>query len=401
MPNSNLQNKYEQARNKNIKDVLLVHCGIKLPQNERSLFRCINPNHNDGTPSAHIYQNHYKCFACDWSFCSVIDIVCLMRGERLDALQAVREGRGNEATKNVIAKITKEIIGEVDIVDKPKKIIEIKTSGIGGGNENTYQPKTRNAFVRIDKVLRWYLDLGNNQQKEYANVFCNEKWGLSPEIVQSAGIVYRSATFEKELLNKHIKELSKEEFKLLCQLGLIQDAKRDAQGRSISKAWCRLADYPLKVPFIVDGLVWQVQARRIDDEKPKYRHLSISNVAFYNHSVLFDKDVKEVRVVEGASDTLVWKQSGQACVGTIGMLGSVRDIAIKHLCQNNRQKIFIVAEGDEAGQKGAQRLAERCNNYIKNQKLLTKVFIVSLPKGQDTSSIFKSTQREPQIKLNV
>lgn len=124
---------------------------------------------------------------------------------------------------------------------------------------------------------------------------------------------------------------------------------------------------------------------KINDERPKYYN-SHENNYFNKGSLLFGLDLAkksiqtngEAFLVEGYTDCIAMVQNGYR--NTIATLGTA--CTIEHLKLLNRfcGKLYVLYDGDDAGQKAILRLTELC--WDVNLELM----VICLPKTEDPAS---------------
>jgi DNA primase len=131
----------------------------------------------------------------------------------------------------------------------------------------------------------------------------------------------------------------------------------------------------LVIPYITRTGIVDIRFRSMDDTEPKYLGLPGASTHLFNVSALFRAD-DWIAVCEGEIDTITL----DAKVGfpTIGVPGANNWKKHYYKLLADFERIFIFADGDQAGQDFARQLA----------KELGTVTIISMPEGEDVNSIY-------------
>jgi DNA primase len=131
----------------------------------------------------------------------------------------------------------------------------------------------------------------------------------------------------------------------------------------------------LVIPYITRTGIVDIRFRSIDNTEPKYLGLPGASTHLFNVSALFRAN-DWIAVCEGEIDTITLDTK----VGfpTIGVPGANNWKKHYYKLLADFEKIFIFADGDQAGQDFARQLA----------KELGTVTIISMPEGEDVNSIY-------------
>jgi len=131
----------------------------------------------------------------------------------------------------------------------------------------------------------------------------------------------------------------------------------------------------LAIPYITKTGVVDIRFRALGPEQPKYLGMPGANTHMYNvMSVLGAQD--SIALCEGEIDTLTLHHNvGIACVGVPGANNWKRHYG-KILA--DFETVYIFADGDQAGQDFAKRMA----------KELPGVRVVQMPEGEDVNSMY-------------
>jgi DNA primase len=133
----------------------------------------------------------------------------------------------------------------------------------------------------------------------------------------------------------------------------------------------------LVIPYITRTGIVDIRFRSMDNTEPKYLGLPGASTHLFNVSALFRAN-DWIAVCEGEIDTITLDTK----VGfpTIGVPGANNWKKHYYKLLADFEKIFIFADGDQAGQDFARQLA----------KELGTVTIISMPEGEDVNSIYVS-----------
>lgn len=137
----------------------------------------------------------------------------------------------------------------------------------------------------------------------------------------------------------------------------------------------------LSIPYMTRSGVVDIRFRSMDLREPKYLGLSGATTHLYNVNAFF-KAGSFIAVCEGEIDTITLSLNcGIPAVGVPGVnnwkkhyYGLLRDF----------EKVFIFADGDQAGVDFAKALSKELSN----------VTIVNLPEGQDVNSMYLQEGKE-------
>lgn len=129
----------------------------------------------------------------------------------------------------------------------------------------------------------------------------------------------------------------------------------------------------LSIPYITPAGVVDIRFRAINHEEPKYLGLPGSETRLYNVGAYF-KAGDWIAVCEGEIDTITLTKIGIPAVGVPG----VNAIKAHHYrILQDFDRIYVFADGDQAGKEFIKDLARRISN----------VTPVHIPEGEDVNSI--------------
>lgn len=145
----------------------------------------------------------------------------------------------------------------------------------------------------------------------------------------------------------------------------------------------------LAIPHLVDGKCVNLKYRAIDpgvEKSFKWRREKGGETVLYNHDVLYDLEYDEVIITEAELDCIsVWCMGYQNVLGMTAGADAFQDLWYEQL--NRFKKVYLLLDGDEAGQEGALKIAKRLG--------LDRCFNVTLPEDvKDANDFLKKYGRE-------
>lgn len=127
----------------------------------------------------------------------------------------------------------------------------------------------------------------------------------------------------------------------------------------------------LAIPYLVDEKCVNLKYRALDpdvDKKWKWRREKGGDTALFNHDALYDLDYDEIIIAESELDCIsLWCLGYHNVLGMTAGADAFQDIWYDQL--QRYKKIYLVLDGDEAGQLGAEKIAKRldlgrCYNVV-------------------------------------
>lgn len=120
----------------------------------------------------------------------------------------------------------------------------------------------------------------------------------------------------------------------------------------------------ITIPYHAAGNVAQIRGRAWpydkNDKKPKYKTCGGDNARLFNSDLTWDLD--EITICEGEFDALVMTQLGFPSVGVPGAQ-SWQEGWNGYL--SNMKRVWLLYDRDEAGQKGAKKVADRFGSKVR------------------------------------
>jgi DNA primase len=295
--------------------------------------RCPKSDHDDKTPSFHVWDDHVKCFGCDF------------RGDCIGFVMETEKVSFREAVTRLAAEVGLEVPQE----------------------EESPQARHRNA---LEKVLdfhaaRWEKALyvaEPNVALDYLR-----KRGISDRTIEDFGIGWAFT------LGLSV------ESEALFDAGLTSGPE---SGLRIPVIRSRIA-FPIRNRF---GRAIGFTARTLDPDNPA-KWINTRNTILYDKSrALFGIDKVQpgdlLVIVEGAMDVVACHQAGIKAVAPLGT-SLTRD----HLEEAWRicPSPILAMDGDKAGASAAERAIKTALPHIASGRTLK---VAQLPPGQDPASIF-------------
>jgi len=130
----------------------------------------------------------------------------------------------------------------------------------------------------------------------------------------------------------------------------------------------------LSIPYITPVGIVDLRFRSINHEEPKYLSLPNSATRLYNVKAFFEAN-DWICVCEGEIDTITLTKLGYPAVGIPG----VKNIKNHHYrILADFEKVYVFADGDQAGREFAKDLARK----------LAGVIQIQIPENEDVNSMF-------------
>jgi len=130
----------------------------------------------------------------------------------------------------------------------------------------------------------------------------------------------------------------------------------------------------LSIPYLTPAGIVDLRFRAINHEEPKYLSLPNSATRLYNVKAFFEAD-DWICVCEGEIDTITLTKLGYPAVGIPG----VKNIKNHHYrILADFEKIYVFADGDQAGREFAKDLARKLAGTIQ----------IQVPENEDVNSMF-------------
>ncbi len=298
--------------------------GVEVMPNRKNA-KCFNKQfhkHGDSNPSLGFTVNkngegYFKCFACGISG-SIVDLYALVKGvEVSEAIRGIKQQYGDN-----------ELVPLAKIV-KPTK---------------TYS-EVRKASKEVKETYKKFYQVCIKQglSKPIKEYLMGQERGLTEETIKQFKLFSISKT--EQLVNELKEVCSTEE---LIEAGLFAKSSRGT--------YFKFADYPVVIPYLEDGEIVYIKARRLDRKNPKYMQVSGLSIPLFNSDLLKTLDkTKPLYICEGEFDTMITTQNGFNAVGVIGVNGLKQEI-IEDLVGFN---VYIAFDNDKAGQSAIKEVAMR------------------------------------------
>ena len=257
----------------------------------------------------------------------------------------------------------------------------------GGSLETTNIDEKKRYFALCQEVAQWC------HEELYKHMFVMqylEQRAVSQESIERFELGYFSPT--ENSIKALAKRISAKQFliKDLIDAGII------SEGKSLYSSFEQRLIFPIKDHL---GRFCGFGGRVIKptDERSKYYN-SKENHYFQKGSLIFGLDLakKEIQktgsvfLVEGYVDCIAMAQHGY--VNTVATLGTA--CTIEHLKQlaHHAQRVFLIYDGDAAGQKAMLRFAELC------WQVNLEMNVIFLPQNEDPASFLaKGNDLQPLI----
>lgn len=303
--------RFDLARLKTI-PIIAVATELGFRLSARGSGRCQLPGHDDTNPSFSIRENRFRCFACDQKG-DVIQLVMLMRG-----------------------------------LDFSDACIWLETRYFGGYVRPTYPMSPMNRTDRSSATSNSSSRLASSDAVFDSEVFT---WLLENSPLRADGAAYLdSRGFSPDTLT-HFRVGQVNDRRLLLRLAMSRFGLERLRNCGV------LADYErgeqlvfpsgyLLFPFITDGKIIYLQARRADQEK-KWRWLCPKKLLppAYNVDVLAGS-ATTIGICEGVTDVLSAHQLGWTAIGLVGAGAKPDATTLSKLAGRN---VAVFSDADKAG----------------------------------------------------
>lgn len=280
---------------------------------------CIDPNHEEKTPSMHNYGTHAYCYGCNKRF-SVIDLViCLKSLSAIDAMLHLAE-RYNITLR----KYSKREQEEID-------------------NQAL-------AFL----VMRKLCEYTHGKIKEHPDVlkFLKKK-GINEEIAHKYLIGYYG---NEDPIKNNLLKLNAKEIAICNVLGLSSQRRPDLfQNRVLIPTW-----YYEKIIFL-SGRIFPPEIPK-GSKLIKFLHLSVSEL-IPNKPIAFRENLQRGRciIVESITDAIAIIESGIPAVALQGIHSGAREV---QRLQQAKAKLYLLLDSDKAGSDAELKKATQFRAYI-------------------------------------
>ncbi len=349
----------------NIVDVVGNYVALK-PHGKEMVGLC--PFHNDSKPSLNVSEAKqiFKCFACGAGG-DVIKFIMLR--ERMSFAEAVRL-----------------LADRVGIVLPQSSSRSNKDSR---GNMSANVSRTE-----LEKVNRWAArffrsNYHDEQTGQQARLYIENR-GLEESVVKRFGLGWAPASWD-HLTKAAVK--AGLDLSMLAQLGLL--VEKEAGG--YYDRFRERVIFPVLDPL---GRVIAFGGRTLGDDPAKYINspespLFHKSMTLYGLHAAKDNIIKASTaiIVEGYTDCLMAHQFGIG--NTVATLGTALTADHVRVLSRYAQRVILVFDGDQAGQKAAERALE--------EFLATKVEVslVIMPEGDDPCDFLKSKGADAFRKLTT
>ncbi len=298
--------------------------GILLPK--KGCTHCPFPDHNDKNPSFEIKSSEMRwiCYGCGRSGGS-IDFVKEYKG--IDFIAAKQWLEQQAYSSRNIPQTVKNIVKKK--IEEPTSPSEVRDSG---ENSNIY------AFL-----LKLCPLLENGRDYLLSR-------GISAETMKA---------FKVAQMPSHSvlpKLLSKFGFESIHAAGLWTKKSTVDAPRII------FPQNSIIFPFLEGDNVVYLQARALDgaEQYGKWRNLNFQPRRIYNVDAIIQNSKQPFAICEGVIDTLSAIELGYAAAGMMGWSAKFSSDQILAL---RKKEVEILLDWDEKGEKGAQQLREKLNQY--------------------------------------
>ena len=287
--------------------------------------RCYNAqahSHNDRNFSLGLdtNRNRYKCFACGKQG-SIIDLYKEVRGLELN--QAIKELADMTGISSETADTT------------PCQSVKVKETA------SATEPNTD-----------VYGELCEPLDKECMDYLTGQTRGLTEDTIKRFSI---SMIGDYQLSDKRLKDKFK--FEELKNAGVFSD-----------KGNLLFYGFKLLIPFKKNGKIVFLQSRRMDNEQPKYRHIS-RPVPIFNTDTLTEMNKGDkVYICEGVFDAMILEQNGYRAVAILGV-NNFKDESIELF---KGLDVVLCLDNDSAGLGATNKIAEMF--LLQGQIVKTKQF---------------------------
>ncbi|WLF84976.1 DNA primase [Moraxella sp. ZY210820] len=347
---------------------------VKLKKSGRSYSGCC-PFHQEKTPSFHVYRDkqYYHCFGCqangnaikflmEYESRSFPDVMKQLASEtgidlpKDDFEQKKSAYKRNQTTTYKNSSVDNNTIEYQHLpADVPLTEADYFVDTTQHFNDNyflpdeTFMPSAQeegNLYDLLEYITQYYQQqLWHNAQ---AQAYFSKR-GLSKETIQAWRLGYAPDGWQ------HLQQTFPQDIEGLKLLGLIRTSNN---GRD----FCLLRDRVIFPIRDSKGRVVGFGGRALNDEtKPKYINSPDSDI-FHKNQLLYGlyegskQKAKDWLMVEGYMDVIALQQNG--IHGAVATLGTASNA--EHLSQlfKRNPRLTLAFDGDQAGQKAAQRTLE-------------------------------------------
>jgi DNA primase len=337
--------------------------GVELrPRGGDLVCRCPLPEHDDGTPSFHVTANDAggggHCFGCDWA------------GNAIQLVQAL-DGCGFVDAVASLAQLG-GVAFEADRYRPPVRRVA------AGGPACPLDPAATGH--ELDAQVLRFAQAELQQRESPGRAYLVERGAWSDAAAARFRLGFLPAGKLGRLLNEH-------RLHARTAAGKELRAALMAQGWLSERSGHATMDGRIVVPvFGADGALLQCYGRavsRLAHGSPSHRHLGRPIAGCWNADGLVDGNGRAV-ITEAAIDALsLWVHRVQAVTFTLGA-GQVTDEHVTALQAGGARDVVIAYDADEAGEAGAQRVADRLIGAG-----LT-VYRALPPAGQDVNDVVRA-----------
>jgi len=310
--------------------------GVEVSPNRKNA-KCFNKQfhkHGDHNPSLAFTktkngEGYFKCFACGISG-SIVDLYALVKGLEVgEAIREIRQQHGNSGGVTTLKPIT----GRLENLKN--------NSGLEGEFSDTIKKATKEIQTTYKKL---YEICTRQRLSDTARTYLiGQDRGLTEETINRFKLFSIS---KADLVIKELKEVCSTEE--LLNAGLFANGSRGT--------YFKFTDYPVVIPYLEDGEIVYIKARRLDGKNPKYMQVSGLSIPLFNKDLLktFDK-TKPLYICEGEFDAMITTQNGFNAVGVVGVNGLKQEI-IEDL---TGFIVYLAFDNDKAGQTAIKEVAQK------------------------------------------
>lgn len=137
----------------------------------------------------------------------------------------------------------------------------------------------------------------------------------------------------------------------------------------------------LAIPYITNAGVVDIRFRVLAGEGPKYLSRPGAKARMYNVRA-FQRVARAILICEGEVDTLV--AEGIAGLPAVGVPGASNWHAHYPLLFEGYQRVFVMADGDQAGRDFGKRVVSSLDNAV----------VVTMPDGMDVNDLVRDEGAE-------
>ncbi len=333
--------KAEILRATDIVDLVGEH--VKLKRSGRN-FVGLCPFHNEKTPSFNVNPERqmFKCFGC---------------GEGGDVFSFVMKREG---------------LGFVEAMRHLAERAGIDTAGRIGGNRDADQQK-----AQLLRVNEWASKVFRSQLAHDAlGAACRgylERRGISAAMVERFDLGCALDSWDALLRRAAQSEVSED---LLLTAGLVARSQRT---QNLFDYFRNRLMFPIRG---TNGKVIGFGGRTLGDDRAKYLNSPETPAfskgrnlygAFEAHKAILEK--RQAIVVEGYTDAIMAHQQGVENV--VAVLGTALTRDHIHLLRRYADEVVLIFDGDEAGQRSADRSLDL---FVEEEM---KVRLATMPEGKD------------------